>query len=84
MLTYGIVLSLRTLIKAADVFEVPVMYLPGEGERDFIPTVAPATFHSRIALLAKERVVKYSEIAHHMSFAQNSMYESARRHSALP
>ncbi len=78
MLTYGIVPSLRTLIKAADVFEVPVMYLLGEGGRDFIPSLAPATFHDRIASLAQEKGVKYSEISRHMSFAPNSIYEWIR------
>ena len=78
MLTYGIVPSLRTLIKAADVFEVPVMYLLGEDERDFIPSLTPATFHARIASLAEERGVKYSEISRRMSFAPNSIYEWMR------
>lgn len=78
MLTYGIVPSLRTLLKAADVFEVPVMYLLGEGERDFVPAIEPCTFHERIASLAKEKGVKYSEISRHMSFAPNSIYEWLR------
>ena len=78
MLTYGIVPSLRTLIKAADAFEVPIMYLLGEGERDFIPAIAPSGFHARLASLAEEKGVKYSEISHHMSFAPNSIYEWLR------
>lgn len=83
MLTYGIVPSLRTLIKAADAFDVPIMYLLGEGERDFIPSASPNTFHKRIASLAEEKGVKYSEISHHMSFAPNSIYEWLRA-STLP
>ncbi len=78
MLNYGIVPSLRTLIKAADVFEVPIMYLLGEGGRDLIPSASPDAFHSRIAELAKEKSVKYSEISHQMSFAPNSIYEWLR------
>lgn len=78
MLTYGIVPSLRTLIKAANLFEVPVMYLLGESERDFVPAISVSSFHERIAALAEEKGVKYSEISHHMSFAPNSIYEWLR------
>lgn len=78
MLSYGIVPSLRTLIKAADAFDVPIMYLLGEGERDFIPSADPSSFHSRLASLAEERGEKYSKISHHMSFAPNSIYEWLR------
>lgn len=78
MLVYGIVPSLRTLIKAADVFEVPLMYLLGKGGRDLIPSATPSTFHARIAEISAERGEKYSEISHHMSFAPNSIYEWLR------
>ncbi len=76
---YGIIPSLKTLIKIADKVNVSLPYLLGETDNDeFYLSESPATFHDRLEQLANERGEKYSAIANKMPFAYNSIYEWKR------
>ncbi len=76
---YGIIPSLKSLIKIADKTGVSIVYLLGERERnEFYPSETPATFHIRLEQLANEKGVKYSAISNKMPFAYNSIYEWLR------
>ncbi len=76
---YGIIPSLRPLIKIADYFEISIPYLLGETENEyFSKSDGSETFHIRLKSLASERNVKYSKIAHSMPFTKNYFYEWER------
>ncbi len=79
---YGIVPSVKSLIKLCDFLQCPIFYLMGETEdRDFIPAQSPVTFFDRLKALTEERGIKYSALSHVMSFAPNSVYEWIRTNS---
>lgn len=81
---YGIVPSLKILVRIADFLSVSLPYLLGESDdRGFYPAELPTNFHARLDLLAEERGVKYSQIAHRMPFSKNFFYEW-RRTKTLP
>lgn len=76
---YGIIPSLKILIKLADYLNVPLLYLLGEtDERSFDPTQKAETFHVRLQQLTEEKQTKYSKIAHTMPFSKNFFYEWQR------
>lgn len=76
---YGIIPSLKSLIKIADKLNVSLYYLLGETEEnEFYLSETPATFHSRLEQLVKERNEKYSTVSNKMPFAYNSIYEWMR------
>ena len=76
---YGIIPSLKSLIKIADKVNVSLPYLLGETDNDeFYMSEHPTTFHIRLEQLAVENNVKYSAIASKMPFAYNSIYEWMR------
>ncbi|MDE6441167.1 MAG: hypothetical protein K2L12_00250 [Clostridia bacterium] len=76
---YGIIPSLKTLIKIADKINVSLPYLLGEtNNTEFYLSENPTTFHVRLEQLANERGEKFSKIANHMPFAYNSIYEWMR------
>ncbi len=76
---YGIIPSLKSLIKIADKVKVSIPYLLGETDNDeFYLSEQPASFHVRLEQLADERGEKYSSISNKMPFAYNSIYEWMR------
>lgn len=76
---YGIIPSLKSLVKIADKLNVSLTYLLGETDiNDFYLSDNPATFHIRLKQLAEEREEKYSTISNKMPFAYNSIYEWMR------
>lgn len=81
---YGIVPSLQSLIKIADCLNLSLDYLLGKSDdMQFYKSESGATFHTRIVELAKEKGVKYSEIAHKMPFP-NSYFYDWQREKTLP
>ena len=76
---YGIIPSVRTLIKIADCLCVSLEYLLGLTDNTFYePAPSPSTFHIRLAELCGERNVKYSEIGALMPFSANLFYDWQR------
>lgn len=78
-LIYGIVPSLKILVRIADALNVSLPYLLGESDdAAFYPAEPPTDFHVRLDILTKERNVKYAQIAHTMPFSKNFFYEWQR------
>lgn len=76
---YGIIPSVRTLIKLAERFEVSLPYLLAETDtNDFIKSDSPVAFAVRMKQLSEESGLKYSQIAKNMPFSVNYMYEWER------
>lgn len=76
---YGIIPSLKILIKIADKVNVSLPYLLGETDNDeFYLSENHTTFHTRLEQLANEKGEKYSAISNKMPFAYNSIYEWIR------
>lgn len=76
---YGIIPSLKSLIKIADKVNLSLPYLLGEIDvNEFYSSEHPTTFHDRLEQLANERGEKYSAISNKMPFAYNSIYEWKR------
>ncbi len=76
---YGIIPSLKSLIKIADKVDVSLTYLLGESDNnEFYLSENPTSFHTRLEQLANERDEKYSSISNKMPFAYNSIYEWMR------
>lgn len=76
---YGIVPSLKILIRIANKVNVSLPYLLGETDNnEFYLSEHPTTFHIRLAQLADEKGEKYSAISNVMPFAYNSIYEWMR------
>ena len=81
---FGIIPSLRILIKIADNFEISLTYLLGlDNDNNFIPSVLNETFIERFDQLKKERNLKESQIANVMPFTRNFISEW-RRNNTLP
>ena len=79
---YKSVPSIKTLIKLADYFQVPILYMFGEVDDEyFAPTKAPSTFLKRLEELTNEKGEKYSALAHTMTFSSNAVYEWIRNNS---
>lgn len=77
---YGIIPSIKSLIKIADKVNISITYLLGETNNDeFYLSESPTTFHIRLEQLANERGEKYSTISNKMPFAYNSIYEWMRK-----
>lgn len=76
---YGIIPSLKSLLKIANKVIVSLPYLLGETDNnEFYLSEHPTTFHIRLKQLANERGEKYSTISNKMPFAYNSIYEWIR------
>lgn len=76
---YGIIPSLKSLMKIADKVNVSLPYLLGEEDtNEFYMSENPTTFHNRLEQLANEKGEKYSTISNKMPFAYNSIYEWMR------
>ena len=76
---YGIIPTVRTLIKLADYFDVSLLYLLAESDDTyFYKSENPKTFQERLQELIAENHTKYSQIAHKMPFSKNFFYEWER------
>ena len=81
---YGIVPSLRPLIKIADTLHISLEYLLGSVERGFFePAIVQSCFHERIKALCAERGLKFSQLAKFMPFSANLFYDW-QREGTLP
>lgn len=79
---YGILPSVKTLVKIADFLQCSLNYLLGEEEQTlFVPSQAGENFYVRLKGLAEERQMKLSALSRFMSFAPNSVYEWIRTKS---
>ncbi len=78
---YGIIPSLKILIKIADKQEILVGYLLGETEDEKLnKAVPPTTFHIRLKELKKEKNnVKFSQIGYKVSFPYGYFYDWLRK-----
>ena len=76
---YGIIPSLKILVRIADFLHISLPYLLGESDdAAFYPAEPQVGFHARLDVLAKEKNVKYLQIAHKMPFSKNYFYEWQR------
>ena len=74
--TYGIIPSLRSLIKLADYLEKPITYILGESDnKDFYKSNNLTTFHIRLKELIEEKGTTPAKLSNIMQFANNSIYE---------
>ncbi len=74
--TFGIVPSLRTLIKIADCLELSLKYLLGlEEKNEFMPAVKASCFYSRLEELTAEKNMNYGQLAYKMDFPRTYIYE---------
>ncbi|RXZ61620.1 hypothetical protein ESZ91_04280 [Candidatus Borkfalkia ceftriaxoniphila] len=79
---YGIIPSVKPLIKIADTCEVSLEYLLGlTNETIFSPSILKVPFHIRINELRLERGVKFSQIGKQMPFSTNLFYDWQREHT---
>ena len=77
--TYGIIPSLKPLIKIADKLEISLPYLLGENyDPYFYKAEIPSSFAIRMQQLISENNTKYSQVAHTMPFPESYFYEWRR------
>ncbi len=73
---FGIVPSLRSLIKIADCLDLSLNYILGiDDKNEFIPSTSPSSFHTRIAELTEEKHINYGQLASKMEFPRTYIYE---------
>ncbi len=79
---YQCVPTIKSLIKLANYFQVPILYMFGEIDySDFTLAKEPSTFLKRLEELTTEKGEKYSTLSHKMSFTPNAVYEWIRNNS---
>ena len=75
-INFGIVPSLKLLIRIADKLELSLKYLLGlENKNDFVPATSPTTFHIRLKQLVDEQNMNYGQLATKMCFPRTYIYE---------
>lgn len=80
IVNYGIIPSVKSLIKIADYLNVSLKYLLGETDKnEFIKSDNPTTFHFRLKELIDEKNYKISQITNANSFARNSIHVWLKR-----
>lgn len=73
-LTYGIMPSVKTLIKIADFFELSINYLLGKtNEVDFCKSSSVTTFYQRFESLCSEKEVTHYKVATDCLFDKSSI-----------
>jgi len=73
---YGIIPSLRTLIKFANTLELSLNYVLGLTEKnDFVPSANPSTFYMRLEELCTQSRLNYGQLAAKMTFPRTYVYE---------
>lgn len=76
---YGIIPSLKSLIRIADYLNLSIDYVLAESDEvAFYRSDKPSTFHVRLEELKCERKTSYSKIALIMPFSTNFFYEWLR------
>lgn len=79
---YGIILSVKPLIKMADTLNVSLEYLLGLTDNNsFEPSTSQTTFHQRLQSLCSENNLKFSQLGKHMPFNVNLFYDWQREHT---
>lgn len=79
---YGIIPSVRSLIKIADYLNVSLDYLLARSDDPtFERTDNPATFQERMSLLIEERKVKIADITNKGTFSRNSIHVWIKRNN---
>lgn len=79
---YGIVPSVKSLMKIADYLQCSIDYLLGKVDKsDFVRSETEENFYARLQALADEKSIKLSALSHSLSFAPNSVYEWIRTNS---
>lgn len=79
---YGIIPSVRPLIKIADTVELSLEFLLGLSDVSaFTIAIPKSSFHVRLKELCLERKVKYSQIGKHMPFSTNLFYDWLRENT---
>jgi len=73
---FGIIPSLRTLIKIADCLELSLKYLLGiDDKNEFITASTPSDFYTRLEELTDEKNLNYGQLASKMDFPRTYIYE---------
>lgn len=74
--SFGIVPTVRTLLKIADKLEISLTYLLGlEDNNEYIAASAPSTFYERLETLTNEKNLNYGQLASKMQFPRTYIYE---------
>lgn len=81
-LIYGIIPSLRPLIKIADYLNISLTYLLAETDNEFFyKSEHPITFYARLDELMKLKGTTYSKLANKMPFHKSFFYEWKNRNT---
>lgn len=73
---FGIIPSMRILVKIADKLEMSVTYVVGMTDKnEFIPSNTPSTFYARLEELTKSNNLNYGKLTSHLSFPRTYIYE---------
>lgn len=73
-LSYGIIPSVKTLIRIADFFDISINYLLGKSnEENFEKSSTVATFHQRFESLCSEKEVTHYKVATDCLFDKSSI-----------
>ena len=73
-LSYGIIPSVKTLIRVADFFDISINFLLGKtDEEDFIKSSTKTTFHQRFESLCAEKEVTHYKVASDCLFDKSSI-----------
>ena len=79
---YGIIPSVKPLIKIADTLNIFLTYLLGLTDNNsFDPSISQTSFHERIQSLCSENNLKFSQLGKHMPFNVNLYYDWQREHT---
>lgn len=76
---FGIIPSLQSLVKIADMLNISIDYLLGVSDVEkFYRAEERSSFHNRLEQLSSESGVKYSQISHSMPFPNSYFYDWIR------
>lgn len=73
-LSYGIIPSVKTLIRVADFFDISINYLLGKIDEEYFEKSSnPTTFHKRFESLCSEKEVTHYKVAADCLFDKSSI-----------